>query len=50
MTFLSKTWKIWENADLALKKTVLRLAFIEPLPYCQNEGLRTPNLAFPFKA
>lgn len=50
MTFLSKPWKIWENADFALKKTILRLAFIEPLPYCRNEGLRTPNLAFPFKA
>ena len=50
MNFLSSPWKIWENADLALKKCVLRLAFVEPLPYCRNEGLRTPNLAFPFKA
>lgn len=50
MRFLSSPWTIWKNADLTLKKTVLRLAFSEPLPYRRNEGLRTPNLAFPFKA
>ena len=50
LQFLSNPLKIWTNTDLALKKTVLRLAFSEPLPYCRNEGLRTPNLAFPFKA
>ncbi len=49
MRFLSNPWSIWKNADLALKKTVLRLAFSEPLPYCRNQGLRTPNLTFPFK-
>jgi hypothetical protein len=48
--FLSSPWKLWDSSDLALKKTVLRLAFVEPLPYCRNQGLRTPNLAFPFKA
>ena len=48
--FLSSPCKIWDNADLILKKTVLRLAFKEPLPYCRKEGLRTPNLAFSFKA
>ena len=48
--FLSSPWSIWKNADLTLKKTVLRLAFSEPVPYCRNQGLRTPNLAFPFKA
>ncbi|MEO1537896.1 MAG: recombinase family protein [Pseudomonadota bacterium] len=50
MAFLANPWSIWENADLAMKKTVLRLAFVEPLPYCRNQGLRTPNLALPFKA
>ncbi len=50
MRFLASPWNIWANADLVMKKTVLRLAFSEPLPYCRNEGLRTPNLAFPFKA
>lgn len=50
MRFLASPWIIWENSDLTLKKMVLRLAFVEPLPYCRNEGLRTPNLALPFKA
>jgi len=50
MRFLASPWKIWENDDLVMKQTVLRLAFSEPLPYCRNDGLRTPNLAFPFKA
>ena len=48
--FLSNPWNIWIKSDLALKKTVLRLAFLEPLPYCRERGLRTPNLALPFKA
>ena len=50
MRFLASPWTILDNSDLALKKMVLRLAFVEPLPYCRNEGLRTPNLALPFKA
>ena len=50
LQFLSSPWKIWSNSDLIGKKTVLRLAFLEPLAYCRNQGLRTPNLAFPFKA
>ncbi|RDC70936.1 hypothetical protein DLJ49_17265 [Rhodovulum sp. 12E13] len=48
--FLSSPWKVWKNADLALRKTVLRLAFLEPLPHCRNQGLRTPKMAYPFKA
>ena len=50
MRFLLNPYKIWRNADLALKKTVLRLAFVQPLPYCRNRELRTHGLAFPFKA
>lgn len=50
MEFLSSPWNIWKNGDLALKKTVLRLAFSAPLAYSRNDGVRTPNFAFPFKA
>ena len=50
LRFLSSPWTIWENSGLIGKRTVLRLAFLEPLAYSRNEGLRTPNLAFPFKA
>lgn len=50
LQFLSSPWSIWNNSDLIGKRTVLRLAFLEPLAYSRKEGLRTPNLAFPFKA
>jgi site-specific DNA recombinase len=48
--FLSSPWNIWKNNDLAWKKTVLRLAFVEPISYSRNEGVRTPKIAMPFKA
>ena len=50
LAFLSSPWNLWCNGDLVERKTVLRLAFLEPLAYCRNQGLRTPSLAFPFKA
>ena len=50
MVLLSSPWNIWNNSDLTGKKTTLRLAFLEPLAYCRNQGLRTPNLSFSFKA
>ncbi|KPQ22338.1 MAG: hypothetical protein HLUCCA24_00305, partial [Rhodobacteraceae bacterium HLUCCA24] len=50
MKFPARHWQLLESAVLALKKTVLRLASMEPLPHCRNEGLRTPDLSFPFKA
>ena len=48
--FLSSPWDIWRNCDLTWKKTVLRLAFSEPVAYSRNQGLRTPKIAMPFKA
>lgn len=50
MSFLANPWKIWASGELDLKRTVLRLAFAERLPYCRNDGLRTPAIAAPFKA
>ncbi|WP_255720263.1 recombinase family protein [Acuticoccus kalidii] len=50
LRFLSSPWDIWKTTDLIGKRTVLRLAFLEPVAYCRKQGLRTPNLAFPFKA
>jgi hypothetical protein len=50
LAFLSSPWNLWCNGGLVERKTVLRLAFLEPLAYCRNQGLRTPSLAFPFKA
>ena len=50
LRFLANPWSVWKNSDLIGKKTVLRLAFLEPMAYSRNEGLRTPDFAFPFKA
>lgn len=47
--FLSSPWKIWQNGDLAMRRTVLRLAFAERLAYSRESGLRTPETAIPFR-
>ncbi|MDY6857890.1 MAG: zinc ribbon domain-containing protein, partial [Pseudomonadota bacterium] len=49
MNFLSSPWYIWKNSSLAGQKMVLRLAFVEPIGYCRNQGVRTPKISFPFK-
>src|SRR5690606_12707927 len=33
LAFLSSPWSLWRNSDLIGRKTVLRLAFLEPLAY-----------------
>ncbi len=50
LQFLSTPYNIYRNGSLAVKKTVLRLAFYEPVSYHRKEGVRTPALSFPFKA
>ena len=50
MTFLANPWKIWDSGSLNLKRMVPRLAFSERISYARNSGLRTPNMALPFKA
>ncbi|MEM6550107.1 MAG: hypothetical protein AAF713_20530, partial [Pseudomonadota bacterium] len=47
--FLASSWKIWESNSLAAKRTVLKLAFKDRLPYCRKTGLRTPKTTLPFK-
>ena len=49
MRFLSSPWKIYKNGDFAMRQTVLRLAFAEPLRYCPNGMYRTPEFSFPFR-
>ena len=49
MRFLSSPWNIYKNGDYALRQTVLRLAFAEPLRYSLNGVYGTPELSFPFK-
>lgn len=49
LKFLSSPWNIYANGCFAMRQTVLRLAFPEPLRYCRNEGYGTPKISFPFK-
>ncbi len=49
LEFLGNPWNLYENGSLAFKRTVLRLAFVEPLSYSRKNGYRTANFAFPFK-
>lgn len=49
LTFLANPWNIYKNGSFALKRTVLKLAFAEPLRYSRNEGYRTAEITFPFK-
>ena len=49
LDFLARPWFIYENGPLALKQTVLRLAFSEPPRYSRECGYRTIETAFPFK-
>ena len=46
--FLANPWKIWNNGDLAQRRTVLKLAFSERQYYCRKEGLRTQKTTLPF--
>ena len=50
MTFLAKPWNLYEKGSLAVKHTVLKLAFAAPLRYSRSEGCRTAEITFPFKA
>ena len=49
LKFLSNPWNIYKNGNHAVKQTVLRLAFAEPLTYCPKEAYGTPKTSFPFK-
>ncbi len=46
--FLSKPWYLYEKGTFAMKQTVLRLAFTEPLRYCRNGGYGNIETSFPF--
>lgn len=49
MRFISNPWIIWEKGDLAMRKLLLRMTFVERLAYSRNEGYRTPKTALPFR-
>lgn len=43
MTFLANPCKLWETGHIALRRTVLKLAFADRLKYARNEGPGTPE-------
>ena len=49
MAFLASPWNIYNKGNLALKRTVPKLCFAEPLRYCLENGYRTAKTTFPFK-
>ncbi len=49
LRFLANPWKLWASGNIALQKTVLRLAFSERLSYHRKDGYRTPKTTLPFK-
>ena len=49
LSFLANPWNLYEKGEFSFKRTVLKLAFAEPLRYSRNEGYRTANFTFPFK-
>ena len=49
LLFLANPWNLYENGDLPMKQTVLRLAFPTPLRYSRESGYRTAETAFPFR-
>lgn len=48
LRFLSNPWKLWASGDIHLRRLVLRLAFLDQLPYSRSEGNRTPKTTLPF--
>ena len=48
--FLGNPYGIWKNGNLAVRKLVLKMVFPAGLTYHREDGLRTPDLALPFKA
>lgn len=49
LRFLANPWNLYEKGEFTFKRTVLKLAFAEPLRYSRSEGYRTAEITFPFK-
>ena len=50
LTFLANPWKLWETGHIALRRTVLKLAFADRIQYDRDKGARTAKIALPFIA
>ena len=48
--FLANPCKIWESKRFDLQRLVLKLVFLEHLPYTRGEGFLNPKKSLPFNA
>lgn len=46
---LSNPWKLWESGLLSQRRMLLRLVFPTPVAYDREAGIRTPEIAQPFR-
>ncbi len=49
LRFLSRPWGIYKNGSYAVRQTVLRLAFSEPLQFTPEGVYGTPKTTLPFR-
>ncbi len=49
LKFLANPWKLWASGRFDLQRTVVKLAFSQPVTYDRNKGYRTPKTTLPFK-
>ena len=50
LRFLSNPYNLWKKGSFETKRLVLRLLFIEPIPYDRGNGFRTPQTSNVFRA
>ena len=50
LAFLASPCDLWDSERFEHKRALLKLAFAERLQYVRNQGFRTAEIAFPFKA
>jgi len=48
MKFLSNPWKLWVSGQLHLRKTVLRLGFVDRIAYHRESGFSSAKKSLPF--
>lgn len=47
--FIGNPWNLWKNGTFEDKRIVLKLTLDTHLSYDWNQGVRTPEISFPFK-
>ena len=50
LTFLASPWKIYEKGSLEVRRTVMKLAFQDRIPYDRETGTLNTKISLPFRA